>query len=161
MGPLPGINHGIAGSLSYTSSVGITAENVPQLTDNSGAIGAGSAGTSVSRSITSINTMVTDLLQSVGGGAENDKILRMMIVLLILLALLQNQEGNSGQTSDILQSLNGGNNNNGENIHIVSLYSSSTTISIQQSTTTMMVGGAFDTGGVETQGTEGQLDVVV
>ena len=112
----------------------------------------------MSQSVTAINSMVADLLQSVGGGVENDRMLRMMIVLLILLALMQNQQGNSDQTSAMLQALNGG-GNNGESIQMISLYSSSTTISIQHSITTTMTGGTSYTGG-ESQETPTQLDVV-
>lgn len=104
-----------------------------------------------STALTQIDTAVSQLVQSLGGSAEDEKILRMLIGLIILLALLKGSQDEAGSAQGALASLGGGNNNS----QFVALSESSTTISIEQTTTTIVLGTA-DTYAAGSNGSQGQ-----
>lgn len=94
-------------------------------------------------SMSSVSMQVGEMMQSIGGGAENDKMLQMMIALMIFMSILQNQNQSGGQGSDMLSQLGGG------SFQSVEMSS----VSISSSTTTM----SYETYGAEMAG---ELDVV-
>ena len=74
---------------------------------------------------------ISDLLQGLGGGLENDQLLRMMLGLMILSALLQqDQEQNSGLWGGLANGLLTPQQSLGESG--TQMYYSSTTISVTQ-----------------------------
>ena len=105
---------------------------------------AASPGTT--SAITQIHSAVSQLLQSVGGGVENDKMLRMLIALLILLALLDNSQPQAEGAQNALAQL--GSRGNGQSQFLYA-YTSSTTISFEYTTTTWVAGNlsSYDAGG--------------
>ena len=76
-------------------------------------------------------SQVGQMLESIGGGVQNDQLLRMMIALLILQALLENSSGGGDQATNPLDVLN-----NMQSGSVAGLYASSTSIEIQQTMTT-------------------------
>lgn len=118
----------------------------------------GATGTSSTTAITQIHQAVTQMLQSVGGGVEDDKVLKMLIGLLILLALLQEWYGATESPQDALARLGEGTGQSGA----ASLYFSSTTITLEQTTTTVVLQtqGAYGNAGGEQEASKGgQVDV--
>ncbi len=101
-----------------------------------GAQSSSSIVQSSSMSFTSVNTSVTQMLQSIGGGVENDQMLKMLIGLMILLSLLgsQQEEGEGGSQSQMGQM---GMESSSQSQY-VGIFASSTTVSMQQSSTTMI-----------------------
>lgn len=86
-----------------------------------------------SQSISNVFAAVSTMMQSIGGGVENDRMMRMLIALMIILSLLQNQqEGQSQSGGNELAQLGSGTNSSSSYIGI---FSSSTTIIFQQTTT--------------------------
>lgn len=86
-----------------------------------------------SQSITNVFAAVSTMMQSIGGGVENDRLMRMLIALMIILSLLQGQqEAQSQSGGNELAQLGGGANGRSSYIGI---FSSSTTIIFQQTTT--------------------------
>ena len=114
-----------------------------------------------SLAILSVQNAVTQLLQSVGGGIENDKVLRTLLVALILLSLLAEQQNSEGATSPLLSQLG---NRTSDQSQYIGIFTSSTTISIEQSTTTVVFTGsnvdASQTTGGEPQADSGRIDTV-
>jgi hypothetical protein len=111
---------------------------------------AGDAGYAASpgatSAITQIHSAVSQLLQSVGGGVENDKMLRMLIALLILLALLDNSQPQTEGAQNALAQLGSRGNSQSQFLYA---YQSSTTISMEYTTTTWVAGNlsSYGTGG--------------
>ena len=68
---------------------------------------ATSGGIGSTQGVVDVNSAVTELLQSVGGGVEDDKLLRMLIVLMILLALFENQQTHPAGSNDALGAASG------------------------------------------------------
>ncbi len=99
--------------------------------------GTPSAGTT--SAVTQIHSAVSQMLQSVGGGVENDKMLQMLIALMILLALLEEMQKPDTAARDALAQL--GNRGNGQ-AQFMSTYASSTTVSFEYTTTTVVFGSA-------------------
>lgn len=127
-------------------------------------VSIGSGNNSISRAtmvgqsvrMSNVNISVGQMLQGIGGGVENDKVLQMLIALMILMALLQNvqqqqggsSQGSSGGSLDTAQFLN-------------SLASSNSSMSFEQSSVTlssMTVAGAYQTTGEQPQSTGQQID---
>ena len=110
-----------------------------------------------SMAISRVHSQVTELLQSVGGGLENDKMLQLLIATILLMALLQGSQSNSQSGADILRSLGGGRQDQSQTI---SLLSSSTSIAFQQTSISMVsvsgfeFGSSADAGGVSPVGHE-------
>ena len=160
MGPISAVNVSGAGGASSLQSNTNPAPSAPVGNDASAAR-IGSSGSVVgSQALMSLHSAVSQLLQSVGGGAENDKLLRLLIVALILLALLEQQDNGvpGGQT---LGQLGAG---AGDRSQFVGIFSSSTTISIQQSSTSIVLATGNETltaGGEMIQNTGGELDLSI
>jgi len=148
MGPISGISAGAA----YPSDV------LRPVTDQTIAGGPTEAGTlllaapaqgSTVQSIGRVFGEVSELLQSIGGGLENDRLLRTLVALMIILALLDR----SGDATGTSASARGGMDAGGEGrTQYVGIFSSSTTISIQQTSTAVVMAGspeAFDGGSLQ------------
>ncbi len=137
MGPISPVSIGQAGASAGTASI------LNRPTD-AAAMDAGrtaarltpSNGPTDSLAVNNLNSAISDLLQGLGGGLEDDKVLRMMIALIILLALLQSSQGGAASDHNTLAPLGLGGNAQPQSVGI---YSSSTTIAIQQTTTTMVL----------------------
>lgn len=114
---------------------------------------------SQSMQITNINTAVTKMLQDIGGGVEDNKVLQLLIALLILMALLQNltpqEGGQSGGGS-------GGGSSEQNAAQLLSLTMSSSSISIEQTsisiTNTTSI-STYDASGEQSQASGQQLDI--
>lgn len=134
MGPISSVDIGSARS-PY---------NLGQIPDDPSGAARGSAPAGGvpgnSSAIMNVGPAVSQLLQSIGGGAENDKTLRMLIVLMILLALLDNSQANDASTGNALNQL--ANSGSGRS-QFFGIFSSSTTIEIHQTSTTI-VGSTMD-----------------
>lgn len=126
--------------------------------------GAGAAGvTGDTTAIMNFASQVTQMLSSIGGGLENDKMLRMMIGLLILMALLNEQQGggsqgNGAQAAGLGLPQSGG----GDQTLLYQSYSA-TSISIQQTSITNVAYGsadAFTSAGADPY-SGGQLDLTI
>jgi hypothetical protein len=103
-----------------------------------------------------INAAVSQLLQGIGGGAENNKTLQMLIALLILVALLDSsqQPTASAGSLDALASGIGQGGYSGFSM-------SSTTITIEQSSMIYRSSGAESLGAAENPAAPGsRLDLV-
>lgn len=107
--------------------------------------------------ISNVNISVGQMLQGIGGGVENDKILQMLIALMILMALLQNlqqQQGGSSQGSSSGSGLDAS--------QFLGQTMSSSSMTFEQSTITlssMTVTGAYQTTGEQPQTSGQQIDV--
>ena len=95
------------------------------------------------------------MLQSIGGGVENDRLLRLLIALMILMALFENQQERQLAGAEALQTL-GTNGGGGQSI---SIYSSSTSISIEQTQTTIIWSDTYGSNGGSQADPGGSLDV--
>ena len=95
------------------------------------------ANNAQTRAIMNLSSAVSQLLQAVGGGVENDKALRMLIALMILLALL-----NEMQAPDTTASRGLGRSAAGGRPLALFGSSSSSFIAIQQTSTTIAIGTA-------------------
>src|SRR3972149_12035654 len=75
-----------------------------------GALGLGSAsplGPSNNVSLINLGNQISQLLQGIGGGVENNKTLQLLIGLLILLTLLEGSSKGGGPAADALSGLGG------------------------------------------------------
>ena len=116
MGPISQVNIGAAGGLAGVASAPSRPTDVLGMdAGRAAAKPAPSSGAANSDAIAALCSALSDPLQGVGGGLENDRVLRMMIALIILLALLQSTQGNGASEGN----------------------SSSTTITLEQTTTTI------------------------
>lgn len=86
-----------------------------------------------SQSISNVFAAVSTMMQSIGGGVENDRLMRMLIALMIILSLLQELQEGQGQSggNQLAQLGNGANSSSS----YIGIFSSSTTITFQQTTT--------------------------
>lgn len=86
-----------------------------------------------SQSITNVFAAVSTMMQSIGGGVENDRLMRMLIALMIILSLLQEQQEAQSQSggNELAQLGNGAKSSSS----YIGIFSSSTTIIFQQTTT--------------------------
>ncbi len=108
---------------------------------DAGVLGSGVSGrTNAAQGAANVFAAVTELLNSIGGGVQDDELLRLLIVLMVLMAQLENQQNQLAGGGDPLGALGGGNGGTGQTI---SIYSSSTTISIQQTETTIFLSDAY------------------
>ena len=91
-----------------------------------------------SQSITNVFAAVSTMMQSIGGGVENDRMMRMLIALMIILSLLQNQQEAQGRSggNELAQLGNGANSSSS----YIGIFTSSTTIIFQQTTTVVSLG---------------------
>lgn len=105
--------------------------------------------------ISNVPSQVAELLQSIGGGLENDKALQLLIAMILLLALLQGaqneSQGQSQSAADLLRLLGGG--QQGQS-HSITLLSSSTTITFQQTSISMVSVSSFEFGSSTAAGGE-------
>ncbi len=157
-----GIGSGGAIPTRPTASAPATSPQAPTGGIDSGAGAAGTSGSTTA--IMNLASQVTQMLSSLGGGLENDKMMRMMIALIILMALMNEQqeggsqqEGAQGAGRGLAQS--GG---SGDQSFIYQSYSV-TSISIQQTSYTSVAYGAadaFSSGGAD-QNSGGQLDLSI
>lgn len=107
-----------------------------------GQVGANQAiGGSSMQAIGQVFSEVTDLLRSIGGGVENDKLLRMLVALMIIMALLDRGSGTGDSTQGAGAPLDAGGDGRSQ---YVGIFSSSTTISIQQTSTTVVMGAGAE-----------------
>ncbi len=97
------------------------------------------------QSVTNVGVAVSNMLQSIGGGLENDQMLKALIALMIIAALLQ-QTTEGGQSSN--ESLRALGNGRGDAIQGMAMNASfeHTSISID-STSISQTNGGFDGGG--------------
>lgn len=86
-----------------------------------------------SQSITNVFAAVSTMMQSIGGGVENDRMMRMLIALMLILSLLQNQQESQSQSGGNELALLGTVANRSSSY--IGIFSSSTTITFQQTTT--------------------------
>lgn len=100
------------------------------------------SSTSQSLAITRVDSQVAQMLQSIGGGLENDKTLQMLIALILLIALLEGSKDAAQSGGDAMQSLSGGSQDSGR-AQAFSMFSSSTIISFQQTSITLMSSFSF------------------
>ncbi|UCC31719.1 MAG: hypothetical protein JSU86_05450 [Phycisphaerales bacterium] len=161
MGPIPPVNVGSGG---LAGSPALSANRFA----GTGPVGTGPGGvgttspspTSDALAVSRVHSAVSELLQSIGGGLEDDKTLRMLIALIILLALLESSQDSAASSRNALASLGAG--RMGQPLWVGAYYSS-TTITIQQTTTTMFLqtaeGYAPGTNGEPVESPGGQLDV--
>lgn len=152
----------INGSSQQAASLqGLTPAALPTDGASSGpsTVAGASASLSSSTAIMSVQSSVTQMLQSVGGGIENNEALRMLIATLIVLAMLQEllkDDEAGGKQSSSMQLPGQGNGNRSA---FVGLYYSSSTVSYQQSTTTVLsVGGSQTLSGTAGQSPSGVED---
>lgn len=162
MGPILPVNVGAAGP---------TAGTTPGLNQPGGAVRTGSAqgqaGPTLSRAssdavaLTQIHGAISQLLQNIGGGIEDDKVLRMLIALIILLSLLRDQQTFADSTQNALSLFAG----TGRQSQSVEFYFSSTSITIEQTTTTInfeaMDSYATASNGGQVEARGGQIDAAV
>ena len=134
MGPIPSINIGSAGGTSSPQPMPDTVRGAatPGAATNEGAV-ASSNVSSRAIAMTKVHSEVAQLLQSVGGGVENNQLLRLLIAAMILLALLTGSE-NEGQTEN--QSLSSLGARGADRSQYVGIFASSTTITIEQTSVT-------------------------
>jgi len=134
MGPISPINIGSAGSAYAPPSIPEGA-NYAAGVPVAGGLGLDAVqGGAMTSSVAQISAAVSELFKSIGGGVENDQMLRTLIVLLVLMALLEKPQANGTAASSALNQL--GNGSGGS--QFLSVASSSTTIEIQQSSTTIV-----------------------
>ena len=148
MGPISAVN---VGSTSGAAGVGSTASTIEptQAFGSTGTAGlAPSDALGASQAAMRVPSAVAQLLQSIGGGIENDKLLKLLITALILLTLLEQQQEDLASAGKALAQLGA---RSGDQSQFIGIFTSSTTISIQQTTTTVM----FGTGGSEALNTGG------
>ena len=144
MGPLSAVNIGLAGAGANVAPVSQSAPDAGAAhaaVNGTDSLSLGGAGMALAAG--RAFTEVSDLLRSIGGGLENDKLLRTMIALLIILALLERvNEGGQG----VKDSLRDG---GGANSRYIGVFSTSTTISIEQSSTTVIMADGANAFGTE------------
>ena len=139
LGPIAPLNVGSSGNAAELSAWmhplrgGLRADTTPigGAPESSSAIGQ-------TMSLTKVHSEVAQLLQGVGGGLENNKVLQMMIALLVLLALLDESLGQAGAGSNALGALSRG---SAERPMLFSASVSSTTIMVQQTSMTLTASG--------------------
>jgi len=90
-------------------------------------------------SLVSMNNEISQLLQSIGGGVENNKMLQLMIGLLILLTLLQGSAKTGQSAADALSTLGASGGGRGT---YISFAASTTSITIEQTSVTMTASAA-------------------
>ena len=78
-------------------------------------------------------SQVTQFLEGLGGGLQNDQTLKLLIALLILIALLQNEQSQDQSMQDAFEALGQAS----VNAAAGSIFVSSTSVEIQQTTTTI------------------------
>ena len=93
MGPISGIGGGAQYQPCNIRPAAGTGAESSRAATGAGVLGPGtSGGVGSAHGVVGVYAAVAELLQSVGGGVENDKVLRMLIMLMILLAIFQNQQ---------------------------------------------------------------------
>ena len=133
MGPIQPAGQGASHTASSSLRAGDLAPR-PGAGASRGSAAAPSASgrTGAAASVTRIDTAVTQLLQSVGGGVENDKLLQLMIALLILLTMLGHQQEQQAESHNTWRGFGSGNTGTSS---FAGLYSSTTSVSVEQSYT--------------------------
>jgi hypothetical protein len=86
-----------------------------------------------------VNTHVEAMLQGIGGGLQDNQMLRMVIALLILQALLAKDGGSQQSAIEGLINLIG---MGGQRTQSVSMHSATNVVQIQQQSTVLMTGQA-------------------
>ena len=129
---LRSIDLGSTGSISPSASGGITP----------------AAGTADLSRASDIQAAVGQFLESLGGGLQSDKALRMMLGLLILMAMLDKSGGGSGGASQAISDMAG----------LAAGGASATSIEIRQSSTIIVASQSISVSGMQMQGSGGSLD---
>ena len=156
MGPISGITGGAGYQPWNIQPSASTAADSLRAAGGAGVLGTGASGSTTSaQSVTEVYASVTQMLQSIGGGVEDDKLLRLLIALMILMALFENQQEQQRAGTEALQAL-GTNGGGGQSIGI---YSSSTSISIEHTQTTIIWGDTYGSNGGSQADPGGTLDV--
>ncbi len=129
MGPI--LPAGIAANTASSGAARIGTSTMPSQPEGvaSGMSAQRTAAPSDPFRVSRVSGAVMQLLQGLGGGLENDKVLQMLIALLILLALMEDSQNVGGSGGDNL--LNQGSRAGGPGSWFV-MTASSTTISIEQ-----------------------------
>ena len=133
MGPGMGIGSGSVGSAADMSGL------IAGLARNTGGEGTGSGNvvvsgqSSLSISATMIQSSVSTMLSTLGGGLGDDRLLRMMIALMILMAMLEKGRGFDDSSERLMASLGRLNSQSGSiGLGIVAGGSSFQSISVEQ-----------------------------
>jgi len=124
----------------------------------------GASSSKSSQSLLTIQSSVSQLFQSIGGGLEQNEMLKALIALLLLSALLRsnNQEEQTGL--QMLHELGSGQGSIGIQGQLVSFYSSSTSFVMESSVNSISVSNqassAISASGVMSASAVSQIDVV-
>ena len=137
MGPVPAVNIGSPGGAAGLGSTASTIETTPAYGSTATAGVSSSSSLGASQAAMRVPSAVAQLLHSIGGGIENDKLLKLLITALILLALLEQQQEDLAAAGRTLAQLGA---RTGDQSQFIGIFSSSTTISIQQTTSTVVFG---------------------
>jgi len=132
MGPLQPVANDVAGQagyVSWTSSVQQSSAVLISSTELTGAAQPADLGQALAAS--RVTGEVARMLQSVGGGVENNDLLKLLIAAMILLALLNESDAPQPQSQGALQGLGGG---SADRAAYVGIFSSSSSVVLQQTT---------------------------
>jgi len=158
MGPIQPTGHGAANSSSGMLRAGDLVPRPGVDASRGGSVAPSASGqTGAAGSVMRIDMAVTQLLQSIGGGVENDKLLRLMIALLLLLTILGHQQEQQAQAQSVWGGLSMGNSGSSSSVE---LYSSTTTISIEQSYTSITIAENYGSADQGSDTPPAQLDAV-
>ena len=141
MNSISPLDVGASNGLHYLGALGGGPRNTGAV--EGGAVGLGSAsplGLSDTVSMVNLGNQISQLLQGIGGGMENNKMLQLMIGLLILLTLLEGSSKGGGSAADALSGLGGAAGRG----NYVSFEASTTSITIEHTSMTMTA-AAIDT----------------
>ncbi len=129
MNPVQPVSGGIGGAQQVTSV------QSPASAQPAAGMSSASSISATSVNITMVHSQVDALLNSIGGGMENNKLLRMMIGLLIMQALLSNeQEQQQAAVTGLLDSLGMG---AADRQSSVGIHSATNVVQIQQQSVTL------------------------
>ncbi len=137
-----------------TSSAGQVTAGISEISQSSTSVTT-SIGTfaSESGSVSNINSSITKMLQSIGGGLENDELLKALIALIIIAALLQETLKGTGRGSaESLLALGSGRGDPTQYMATSSSFSSYEATTVAYSTTTVSSADAGTADGAELGG---------
>lgn len=139
-----------AGAISMNTFT--ASANGPQSAGNTTSLGR-------STQISNINMAVSKMLQDIGGGVQNNKVLQLLIALLILMALLQNMTQQGGGQSGGFSGGDGSSEQDAAQLLSHTMSSNSITIEQTSISITNSFSGTYDASGGQSQSTGQQLDV--
>ncbi len=158
LGPIQPVGAGPAGDISSMALRASRPTDIPRADSTRGAVQAPQSQSSAS-STAPLQEILTQLFETLGLDAENNKALEMLIALLILLAVLESLQNGSNEREGLAggQSAPGG-----DGSIMFNAYASSTTITIEQSTTMIAFGefsGEAAFGDAQAPQSGGRLDI--